>query len=139
MRRPRRDPLKSAPAPGARRSSPHRRGALAEQVVADYLAAKGFHILGLNVRINRYEIDIVAQQRDVVAIVEVRTRGATSWQSALESIGPEKIRRLRTAGDLLWSNRFVNDPDVNRVRFDIATVTFEAGGETIVEYFEGAF
>lgn len=95
--------------------------------------------MGLNVRVGRYELDVVAQQADLIAIVEVRTRSASSWQSALESIGPQKIRRVRTAGEQLWSSRFAEDRTVNRVRYDVATVIFEIGGTTVVEYFEGAF
>lgn len=112
---------------------------MAEEVVADYLAARGFRIFGQNVRVGHFELDIVAQQGDLVVVVEVRHRGSSSWQSALESVGPEKIRRIRTAGERLWSERFANDPTFNRLRYDIATVTFQPGGETIVEYFEGAF
>jgi len=137
MRKRRREPVSAAP--DTKRSSAQRRGALAEQVVADYLAARAFRIHGRNVRLGPYELDIVAQREDLVVIVEVRHRGVASWQSALESIGAEKIRRVRKGGERLWAERFANDLTVNRLRFDVATVAFEPGGEAVIEYFAGAF
>lgn len=139
MRKSRRAPLSPASASKTRWISAHQRGALAEEVVADYLTARGFHLFGQNVRIGHFELDIVARQHDLVIVVEVRHRGSGSWQSALESIDRDKIRRIRAAGERLWSERFASDPSVNRLRYDIATVAFEPSGETIVEYFEGAF
>ena len=139
MRKPRREPLKATSPRDTKRSPAQRRGALAEQVVADYLAARAFRIHGLNVRLGPYELDIVAQQDDLVVVVEVRHRGVGSWQSALESIGPAKIRRIRIAGERLWGERFADDPTVNRLRYDVATVAFEPNGQASIEYFAGAF
>lgn len=142
MRRSGRQPLR-APSQiepsERRREAARKRGALAEQIVAEYLEAKGACILGLNVRVGRLELDIVARERDVVLIVEVRTRGPRSWQNALESIGHAKIRRVREAGERLWSIRFASDSTVNHMRFDAATVEFRQNGEALIEHFPGAF
>lgn len=142
MRQSRRQPLRPPPQadpPQPRREAARKRGAFAERIVADYLEAKGARILGLNVRVGRLELDIVARECDVVFIVEVRTRGAGSWQGALESIGREKVRRVREAGERLWSSRFASDSTLNHMRFDVATVEFRPNGEILVEHFRGAF
>lgn len=138
MRQSRRKPVRGSSQSGSsNREIARKSGALAEQAVADYLEAKGACILGLNVRVGRRELDILAREGDVVIIVEVRTRGAGSWQSALESIDSRKIQRIREAGERLWSQRFATDLSVNHMRFDAATVEFRPDGEVWINYFEG--
>jgi putative endonuclease len=112
-------------------------GHRAELAVADYLVVRGFSILGRNVRLGALELDIVARQGSLVAVVEVRTRGRTSHQGPFESVGASKRARLRRAVQRLWRETLEAMKDVERVRIDVAAVTFE-GGETRVEYVEGA-
>ena len=112
-------------------------GRRAELAVVDYLRALGFSILGQNVRLGPLEIDVVARQGDLVVVVEVRTRGQGSYQRPFESLGRAKRERLRRAVRRLWKERLLGMPGVERVRIDVAAVTFE-GGKTSVEYVEGA-
>jgi putative endonuclease len=104
-------------------------------MVADYLAARGFTILARNLRLGKLEIDIVARTGPVVVVVEVRTRGATSFQTALGSISRVKRARLLRAADLLWQQKLSAQEDVERVRIDVAAVYFDPPR---VEYIEGA-
>jgi len=94
-------------------------------------------VLATNVRVGRFEIDIVAREADTVVVVEVRTRGTTSWQTGLQSIDGRKAARVRRAGEQLWRERFERDRSVNRMRFDVAAVTFTAGGEAAIEHARG--
>lgn len=125
--------------PSARGRAARSRGAAAEIVVADYLWARGFTILGTNVRVGHREIDLVARSGDLVVVVEVRHRGLGSWQGGLESLDPAKCRRVREAGERLWGHRFASDHSINRMRFDAASVEFSPDGSTLVDYIEGAF
>lgn len=81
---------------------------------------------------------MVARRGDVVAVVEVRTRGAGSWTTGFGSVDGRKRHRIRLAGARLWQRRYQHDLSVNRLRFDAASVRFTAGGVAI-EYVEGAF
>jgi putative endonuclease len=101
------------------------------------LEQRGVAILATNVRVGRLELDIVAKDGDTVIVVEVRTRGATAWQTGLESIARTKAKRVRTAGERLWRQRFLRDPTVNRMRFDVAVVTFDDAGAPSIEYARG--
>jgi len=94
-------------------------------------------VLATNLRVGHLEIDIVAREADTVVVVEVRTRGATSWQTGLESVVRRKAARVRKAGERLWRQRFERDPSVDRMRFDVAVVTFTAQGETLIEHARG--
>lgn len=116
------------------------RGRRAELAVADYLFARGFEILGTNVRVGPLEIDVVARSGSLVVVVEVRTRGATSFVPALASLSAAKKARLVRAAEGLWQTQLSQMPGVERVRIDVAAVTFGPGpsGDASVEYFEAA-
>lgn len=118
------------------RGSGHALGRRAEQAAVEYLIAHGFTVLARNVRIGHLELDIVARKGSVVAVVEVRYRGPTSWETALESVGLAKRQRLLLAAERLWEQRFAADPRVDRIRLDVACVALGPTGP-IVDYVEG--
>jgi putative endonuclease len=106
--------------------------------VAAYLESHGFQIEAMNLRLGRLEIDVVARRGDLIVVVEVRTRGPRAWASGFGSIDAAKRARLRRAGERLWQRTYRADPTVARLRFDAASVTFDADGP-IIEYAEAAF
>jgi len=112
-------------------------GRKAEGAVARDLERQGLSVLAKNLRLGHLELDIVARDHDTIVVVEVRTRGATAWQTGLESIAGSKAKRVRTAGEKLWRQRFQRDPTVNRMRFDVAVVTFDEEGAFSIEYARG--
>jgi putative endonuclease len=120
-----------------RDDNPTALGRRAELAVADYLVARGFRVLARNVRVGSFEIDVVARRDDLVVAVEVRTRGARSFEGPLESIGRAKQRRMLAAAERLWRDHLEKAPDVGRLRIDVASVIFR-DGQTLVEYLEGA-
>jgi putative endonuclease len=113
-------------------------GDRAEAAACAYLEGAGYRILWRNLRLGALELDVVAQREDLVAIVEVRTRGRTALQGALESVQGMKRRRLLLAADRLFRQRLAKDVTVVRVRIDIIAVREEDGGELRVEHFPGA-
>jgi putative endonuclease len=123
------------------RSSSRRRerAAAAERAVSDYLQARGYEIVASNLRIGHLELDLVARKGQLVAVVEVRTRGPCAWTTGLGSVGPIKRQRIRRAGERLWQRRYRNDDSVERMRFDAASVHFDRRGVPSVEYVVAAF
>lgn len=117
----------------------HALGARAEDVVAAYLAAQGLEIVARNARVGKLEIDVIARDGPVIAVIEVRTRGAGSYVRALDSVDAGKRARVRRAGAQLWRARFSRLAGVERMRFDVASVTFVPEGEPIVEIVKAAF
>lgn len=114
-------------------------GTAAEDAVASYLVARGLEVLARNTRVGRLEIDLIARDGPVIAVIEVRTRGASSWQRALDSIDARKRARVRRAGERLWRERFASASGIERMRFDAASVTFLPGGGIDVEYVKAVF
>lgn len=86
----------------------------------------------------RLELDIVALTSNVVVVVEVRMRGATSWQSALQSVDGKKQARVRAAGTSLWKSAFSQMAEFETMRFDIIAVDL-SGGEPVIEHLIAAF
>jgi putative endonuclease len=115
----------------------HELGRRAELAVSDYLFVEGFDVLARNVRVGAYEIDVVARRGPLAVAAEVRTRGATSFVGPFASVGWRKRRTLRFAVDRLWRRSLSRMCGVERVRIDVAAVTFR-GRETLVDYAEDA-
>ena len=132
-------PRRRAPRSAESGMEARRRGARAEQAVVAHLAAAGVEILATNLRIGRFEIDVLAREGPVVSVVEVRTRGPGARVRALDSVDIGKRRRVRRAGEELWRSRFSRDARVDRMRFDVAAVDLLPGGDTRIEVVKAAF
>ncbi|MEJ2343629.1 MAG: YraN family protein [Gemmatimonadales bacterium] len=114
--------------------SPERLASWAESVAADHLRRQGLRILDRNWRAGHRELDIVAQEGDVVAFVEVKARGPGP-QDPLEAIGRTKRRDIRRAAER-WIH---SHPGVgSEFRFDAIGV--RAGGSGVrILHVRGAF
>ena len=49
-------------------------GKIGEQLAADFLLKNGYTVVAQNVRLSKNEIDIIAEDRDFIVFVEVKTR-----------------------------------------------------------------
>ncbi len=106
--------------------------------MVSWLEAHGYAIVATNLRVGHLEIDIVARQGPLIAVVEVRTRSAAAWTSPFGSVDHTKRARLRRAGERLWQRRYKHDPSAERLRFDVASVRY-VDGEFQIEYAIAAF
>ncbi|MFA5901755.1 MAG: YraN family protein [Hyphomicrobium sp.] len=98
-------------APGGRagddvRRARLRRGHLAELFAAVALIAKGYRIIGRNVKTRAGEIDIIAVRGKRLAFVEVKCRPST--EAAEAAIGARQAARIRNAADywLAYRSRY---------------------------------
>ncbi|SEG54496.1 putative endonuclease [Nonomuraea solani] len=70
-------------------------GKQGEQLAVTYLEAKGMRVIERNWRCRHGEIDIIAEDGPTLVVVEVKTRSGRSHGTALESVRPAKLARLR--------------------------------------------
>ena len=70
-------------------------GILGEKLAQDFLKKQGFRIKETNYRCPEGEIDIIAEHKDYLVFIEVRTKKSLAFGSPEESITPAKMERLR--------------------------------------------
>lgn len=95
-------------------------GKAGEDFVAQYLKSKGYIIIKRNWRDSRYgEIDIVAENRERIAFVEVKTRQKNSLVSGVEAVDFAKQQRTKNAANTFMRRLRTKLPP----RIDVAEVT----------------
>lgn len=109
-------------------------GKKGEQLAVDFLLEKGYEIIERNYRLDKAEVDIIAQINDTLAIVEVKTRSTTNFGNPQDFVKPKQIQRLVKAVDEYVT---VNGLDVE-VRFDIIAIVKE-NKQFKIEHLENAF
>ncbi|MDQ3389380.1 MAG: YraN family protein [Gemmatimonadota bacterium] len=107
-----------------------------EALAAAFLERRGWTVLHRNFRMRRKEIDLVARRGEVVAFVEVKTRGGLGFGHPLEAITWKKRREIQQVA-AAWVDRFGQAGEV--YRFDAVSVYVAAGGEPVVEHVEDAW
>jgi putative endonuclease len=117
-------------------------GQIAEDLVAERLAAAGWEIVERNARTRYGELDIVALDGRVLVFLEVKgarldTRfGPERPILAIDFRKQRQVRRLGTA----WMAERRDFPPFDDIRFDAVGVTLDRAGRAVeVEHVEGAF
>lgn len=111
-------------------------GLASEEFTAAYLAEAGVKILARNYRCSLGEIDIIAQDGEVLVFVEVRSRSSGRLGWGEESVTPVKQHKLRlVAGYYLKGLGYRAYPPL---RFDVVAVRWE-GGNPMARWLKGVF
>lgn len=109
-------------------------GKKGEQLAVNYLLKHNYSIVERNYRFDKAEVDIIAQQKGTLAIIEVKTRSSSDFGNPQDFVKPKQIQRLVKA-----VNEYVieNDLDVE-IRFDIIAI-IKKGKDYEIEHLENAF
>ncbi len=109
-------------------------GRQGEQVAVEYLERAGLRVLDRNWRCSIGEIDIVAAERQVMVVCEVKTRSDTRFGTPLEAITRNKRARLRRlASQWLVAHGVLFD----EVRIDAIGLVRTPAGEFQIEHVRG--
>ncbi len=107
-------------------------GTIGEKKVVNYLLQDGFTIIEQNYRVREGEIDIIAQKKELLIFVEVKTR-ATPTYALSEVITRSKQKKIIfTAKHFLVTHHYKN----HVYRFDVALVE---GSDLTINYITNAF
>lgn len=110
------------------------KGQVGEELAAGYLVQKGYTILEKNWRFGREEIDIIAQEKDMLVVVEVKTRSGSFFGDPEEFVDKQKQRHLIKA-----ANGYIEKNNLDlEVRFDIIGVIL-SGKNHKINHIEDAF
>src|SRR5262245_6463284 len=72
----------------------HELGRRSESIAAQYLLARGYHIVERNYRVGHKEIDLIVRLRNTIAFVEVKARAGPRYGHPLEAITWAKRREV---------------------------------------------
>ncbi|WP_277668287.1 YraN family protein [Caproiciproducens galactitolivorans] len=111
-------------------------GKTGEDYAARYLEDMGFQITARNYHSRFGEIDIIAENKEFIVFVEVKTRNKNYEVSPLEAVSLGKQKKIgKTAILYLQSN-----PSDLQPRFDVIGMTTDAGNRILsIEHIENAF
>jgi putative endonuclease len=105
-----------------------------ERVAAEYLERAGLRVLDRNWRCADGEIDIVAAERQVMVVCEVKTRSGGQFGTPLEAITRNKHTRLRRlAARWLVAHGVLFD----EVRIDVIGLVRDSAGHYEIEHVRG--
>src|SRR3954465_15493150 len=114
-----------------------RTGQIAENLVTEQLAAKGWEIGERNARTRYGELDIVALDGPILVFVEVKgARAGTRFgpEKPILAIDFTKQRQVRPLGTA-WMAERREFPPFDDIRFDAVGVTLDRAGRAVeVEY-----
>lgn len=110
-------------------------GNTGEAIVSQYLKNKGYIITAQNYHSRFGEIDIIAENREVIAFVEVKTRFETSVTHPREAVDFNKQQKIKLTALQFLAHNFCEDL---QVRFDVAEIIYN-GISYSINYIEGAF
>ena len=113
------------------------KGKTGEDYVCKYLRKKHYKIVELNMR-NRYsEVDIIAENKQYIIFVEVKTRTSAGTIRPLDAVNSQKRNKIMRAARyyLSCSNKTRKQP-----RFDVAEVFLNSDNKLeSINYIENAF
>ncbi len=110
-------------------------GKLGESFVKEYLIRHGFCILEQNYHSRFGEIDIIAENKEYIVFVEVKTRKQGSTEHPFEAITRAKQKKI-----LVTAQAYLSKVQSSlQPRFDAAAVTTQNGRVIHLEYLENCF
>lgn len=110
-------------------------GDVGEEATANFLLKNGYEILKRNYTVRGGEIDIIAKKNDVIAFVEVKTRGKNPIVTGENAITKSKKQLIIKTAErfLLTLNKPCN------CRFDVAVVEAREMKVVRLKYYVSAF
>jgi putative endonuclease len=110
-------------------------GTYGEELAQEYLQEKGLQILETNYRFHRAEVDIVAEEGDVLVFCEVKTRNDDSFGAPEHAVTAHKIQQIRKVACAYLAMHGIRD---RQCRFDVIGILL-AGGVVRLNHTRNAF
>lgn len=109
-------------------------GKTGEEIAAHYLTEKGYKILETNWRFHRNELDLIAEEGNILVVAEVKSRTSNVLMEPELAVTREKQRAIiRSANAYVrWKHRNME------VRFDVITVILH-GDKVTINHIPDAF
>lgn len=115
---------------------PGNTGRAGEEIAAAYLRRLGWKLVERNYRKRFGEIDIIAEDDDVLVFVEVKTRSYKRFGSPLEAVDARKQHRMIRAAQSYLSESGSHD---RPARFDVVAIMLQNVEKPELEHIRNAF
>ena len=115
-------------------SESHTLGQKGENIAAEHLKKAGYRIRHRNWKSGKRELDIVAENKDFIVFVEVKTRTDDYQMHPVSAVTPEKQRSIIYAADGYLHRYNINKDS----RFDVITI-ISKGETSEIDHIENAF
>jgi putative endonuclease len=110
-------------------------GRSGETIAVDFLRKNGYKILNKNYKTKLGEIDIIAQDKGVICVVEVKARHSDKFGLPQEAVFFHKQRQIAKAAlNFLKEKKLLE----KKARFDVVAIIF-SNGEPKIELVKNAF
>lgn len=110
-------------------------GIKGEQIALDFLKNKGYHVLHRNWRKGKWEIDAITEYKDMLVVVEIKTRTTFEYGFPEESVNRKKQLFLKSAAAAF----IAANPQYLNLRFDIVSILLQGEHVKEIIHFEEAF
>ncbi len=113
----------------------HNLGQKGEDLAVEHLKKAGYRILHRNWKTGKLEIDIIAENKDFIVFIEVKTRSEDYQEHPLSAINREKRRSMEYA-----ASNFIQWNKIDKEsRFDVITVIINRDNTNKIDHIEDAF
>jgi len=91
-------------------------GCFGEDLAREYLEEQGLNILETNYRFHHAEVDIIAEEGDLLVFCEVKTRSDGQFGTPEQAITPLKAQQIRKVANAYLATHQLRD---RQCRFDV--------------------
>ena len=109
-------------------------GKIGEELARKYIIGKGYKIRECNWRFGKNEIDIIAETKEYLVVIEVKTRSSEFVAEAQSTVTKKKQKFLINATQFYLTSRNIE----KETRFDIITI-IKSNNKYDIEHMENAF
>ncbi len=110
-------------------------GKSGEKLAVAFLKKKGYRILSVNFRTRSGEIDIIAEHKNIIIFIEVKSRSTDSFGSPVQAVTPRKQRQIsKVALEYISIHNFF-DTDA---RFDVISIYYQ-NKKAVIDHILNAF
>jgi putative endonuclease len=111
-------------------------GQFGEDIAANYLRGLGYVIFERNFRSTQGEVDIIAEDGEVLVFVEVKNYSFRSLGSPYAAVNKNKRENIIHAARTYLYKRKITD---KTCRFDVLTICWDESGGRKIELIKDAF
>jgi putative endonuclease len=110
-------------------------GRYGEQLAQAYLEEHGLRVVETNYRFHHREIDIIAEEGDILVFCEVKTRRDAAFGAPEAALTPLKVRHIRRVAEAYLAKRAIRE---RQCRFDVIGILM-VNGVARVNHMRNAF